>query len=153
MIFTVDSNVLLSIFTKDSLYKKAVALLSEYNSGEFIINEFIYLELGVHFQDLKLLDESLETLEVRFVRQSITSYDEILKAWTRYLKKKRFQCPNCGKIINPICPKCNHKQIFRQRILTDFLIGGFASANSNGILTFDPGYYKNYFPQLIIIEQ
>ncbi len=35
MIFTVDSNVLLSIFTKDSLYKKAVALLSEYNSGEF----------------------------------------------------------------------------------------------------------------------
>lgn len=80
MIFTVDSNVLLSIFTKDSLYKKAVTLLSEYNSGEFIINESIYLELGVHFQDLKLLDESLETLEVRFVRQSITSYDEILKA-------------------------------------------------------------------------
>ncbi|MGR3303383.1 MAG: hypothetical protein ACUZ8I_12885 [Candidatus Scalindua sp.] len=44
------------------------------------MNLFIYLELGVHFQDLKLLDESLETLEVRFVRQSITSYDEILKA-------------------------------------------------------------------------
>ncbi len=153
MIITVDSNVLLSIFTKDSLYKKAVTLLSEYNTDEFVINESIYLELGVHFQDLKLLDESLETLEVRFIRQSNTNYDEILKAWTRYLKRKIFRCPNCGKIINPICPECDHRQTFRQKILTDFFIGGFASTNSNGIITFDPRYYKNYFPHLRIIEQ
>ena len=152
MIITVDSNVLLSVFSKDSLYKRSTALLEKYSSYEYIINDCIYLELGVYFPNLKILDASLNTLEISLVEGYERNYEEIVNAWISYLKKKRFVCPSCRKVINPICPHCKHRLSFRQRILTDFLIGGFASANSNGIITLDPTYYKNYFPQLRIFE-
>ena len=152
MIITVDSNVLLSVFSKDSLYKQSAVLLGKYGSHEYIINDCIYLELSVHFLNLKLLDESLNTLELSLVEEYERNYGEIVNAWISYLKKKKFVCPSCGKVINPICPKCTHQLSLRQRILTDFLIGGFALANSNGIITLDTTYYKNYFPQLKIFE-
>ncbi|MGR3177614.1 MAG: hypothetical protein ACUZ8E_06120 [Candidatus Anammoxibacter sp.] len=152
MIITIDSNVLLSVFSKDSLYQKASSALYKYNAHEYIINECIYLELGVYFERLDILDESLETIEVGLVKDDQKNYDEILNTWILYLKKKRFRCSNCRKVIKPICPECHNTQPFRQRVLADFIIGGFASLNSKGIITFDPTYYRNYFPQLKIFE-
>jgi hypothetical protein len=35
---------------------------------------------------------------------------------------------------------------------SNVLLSGFTLANSNEIITLDPGYYKNYFPQLKIFE-
>ena len=150
MIITVDSNILLSVFSKDSLYKKSAALLEKYCSHEYIINDCIYLEVGVHFPNLKELDVALNTLEIRLIEAHERNYNATVNAWINYLKKKKFVCPSCGKTINPICPNCKYRLSFRQRILTDFLIAGFASANSNGIITLDPTYYKNYFPRLKI---
>jgi len=86
------------------------------------------------------------------IKQHEVDYNAILKAWTTYLTIKKFICPSCKKNIHPICPKCNRPQSFRQRILTDFLIAGFALNNSNGIITLDPAYYKNYFPELAIFD-
>lgn len=63
MIITVDSNVLLSIFAKDSLYKRSSTLMEKYNSDEYLINDCIYLELGMHFPSLEELDESLKILD------------------------------------------------------------------------------------------
>ncbi|MBW2554672.1 MAG: hypothetical protein JRE20_11175 [Deltaproteobacteria bacterium] len=152
MIITVDSNILISVFSKDSLYRKSAALLEKYCSHEYIINDCIYLELGIHFSNLKALGVALNTLEIRLIEEYERNYNETLNAWNNYLKKKKFVCPSCGKVINPICSNCKQRLSFRQRILTDFLIAGFASANSNGIITLDPTYYRNYFPQLIIFE-
>lgn len=152
MIITVDSNILLSIFARDSLHNRASDVLYKYSSHEYVINDCIYLELGVHFQRLEVLGESLNILEVNLVKDDKKNYDDILKAWIQYLKKKRFQCPNCGKAIKPICPACHHIQLFRQRILADFTIAGFALVNGDGIITFDQSYYKNYFPRLKIFE-
>jgi hypothetical protein len=152
MIITVDSNVLLSVFAKDSLYDKASFLLEKYSANEYVINDSIYLELAVHFTDFKLLDEALNSLEVNLVKEEKKDFNEILKGWTGYLKNKKFHCPHCGKTVNPICPKCQSKLKFRQRILTDFLIGGFAQANSSGILSLDTKYYKSYFPELFIFK-
>jgi hypothetical protein len=150
VIITVDSNILLSVFSKDSLYRKSSTLLEKYCSHEYIINDCIYLELGVHFPNLKELDVALNALEIRLAEEYERNYDETLNAWNNYLKKKKFVCPSCGKVINPVCPNCKQRLSFRQRILTDFLIAGFASANSNGIITLDHAYYKNYFPRLKI---
>jgi hypothetical protein len=152
MIITVDSNVLLSVFAKDSLYEQSAAILEKYHAHEYIINDCIYLELGVSFKNVEALNKALITLEVSLTEEYERNYDETLKAWIRYLGKKKFVCPSCKKVINPVCPQCHHRIAFRQRILPDFLIGGFALANSNGIITLDPGYYKNYFPQLKIFE-
>jgi hypothetical protein len=152
MIITVDSNVLLSVFTRDSLYKQSAILLEKYSSHEYIINDCIYLELGVHFEHLEKLNNALNTLDVRRIEVYETNHEEIVNAWKQYLKKKNFVCPSCKKDINPVCPKCHQRLTFRQRVLTDFLIGGFALSNSNGIITLDPAYYKNYFPQLKIFD-
>jgi predicted nucleic acid-binding protein len=132
MIITVDSNVLLSIFIKDTIYQQSSLLLEKYSSNEFIINDCIYLELGVNFKNFQKLDDTLNILEVN--------------------ANKKFVCPSCKKAIHPICPKCKRPQSFRQRILTDFLIGGFAVKKSDGIITLDPAYYKNYFPELTIFD-
>jgi len=152
MIITVDSNVLLSVFTEDSLYKRSSALLEKYNLHEYIINDCIYLELGVYFENVETLNKSLNILEVNLVEEYERDYDVVLIAWIRYLERKKFVCPSCKKAINPVCPQCHHRIAFRQRILPDFLVGGFAFTNSNGIVTLDPVYYKNYFPQLKIFE-
>jgi predicted nucleic acid-binding protein len=152
MIITVDSNVLLSIFIKDTIYQQSSRLLEKYSSNEFIINDCIYLELGVNFRNFKKLDDALNILEVNVIKKHEIDFNTILHAWISYLSKKKFICPSCKKIIHPICPKCKRPQSFRQRILTDFLIGGFALINSNGIITLDPAYYKNYFPELTIFN-
>ncbi len=152
MIITVDSNILLSVFSKDSLYDKASLLLEKYSTNEYVINDSIYLELAVHFTDFTLLDEVLNSLEVNLVKDENRNLKEILKGWTGYLKNKKSYCPHCGKIATLICPKCQSTIKYRQRILTDFFIGGFAQANSSGILSLDTKYYKNYFPELFIFK-
>ena len=64
MNITVDSNVLLSIFAKDTLYDRSSMLMEKYSAHEYVINDCIYLELGVHFPKMEKLDESLNILEV-----------------------------------------------------------------------------------------
>jgi len=152
MFITVDSNILLSIFIKDSLFQQSAALLEKYSANEYIINDCIYLELAVHFGELKKLDEVLEILEVKLIQQPKTDHEIVLKAWSGYLKKKSFVCPACKTSITPICPECGSVQSFRQRILVDFIIGAFATTHSQNILTLDPVYYRNYFPDLTILD-
>ncbi|MDY7031739.1 MAG: hypothetical protein SVY10_07510 [Thermodesulfobacteriota bacterium] len=152
MIITVDSNVLLSIFTKDTLYSRASELMEKYSSHEFIINDCIYFELGVNFPDIETLDVSLDILEVSVLKARALNYASVLDAWTQYLRKKRFLCPSCKETIILVCPRCTHTLSFRQRILTDFIIGGFAMENSDGIMTLDYSYYRNYFPQLRVLD-
>lgn len=152
MIITVDSNVLLSVFIKDSIYEQSKTLLEKYSASEFVINDCIYMELGVNFGSFKRLDDALKILEVKLINQPDIDHKLILKAWIQYLNNKIFICPSCKNSITPVCPNCRTNQPFRQRILADFIIGSFASANSHGIITLDPAYYRNYFPELAMLE-
>ncbi len=62
--------------------------------------------------------------------------------WMKYLKKKtKVRCPQCGQKLN-----------LKEHFLSDFYIGGFASATCNAILTRDRGIYKKYFPRLMGYE-
>lgn len=153
MIITVDSNILLSIFTKDSLYGRSAALLQKYSAHDYVINDCIYLELGVFFPHLKKLDNALELLEVSVKLPERTNFEIIAAAWKKYLSKKSFTCPACKKTILPVCSKCGRELSFRQRVLADFLIGGFAFTQTDGIMTHDTSYYKNYFPRLSVLDE
>lgn len=58
--------------------------------------------------------------------------------WTAYLKRKpKMKCPSCRQVLEQ-----------RAHFLSDFLIGGFASAECEAILTRDRGIYQTYFPDL-----
>ena len=139
MFITIDSNVLLSVFANDSLCNKAVSLLSKYKDHEYIINNIIYIELGLHFEEISLLDKHLLSLEISTVSRERMNFTRIVNAWKTYLKKRVFTCQNCGNSTG-------------QRILADFLIADFALEHSDGIITFDPNYYRNYFPEIRLFE-
>jgi hypothetical protein len=56
----------------------------------------------------------------------------------KHLKKKsKVKCVNCGSVLE-----------FKEHILSDFYVGGFALTNCDLILTRDRGIYKQYFTEL-----
>ena len=152
MIITVDSNILLSIFSGDSLCERAMTLMKKYREYDYVINDIIYLETGFHFPDLSILDQNLEILEVTLIKSSRMNPGRLLNAWKKYIKKRTFTCPNCGKIPGPVCPACGGSVSFRQKILPDFLIADFVLENSLGIMTFDAHFYSSYFKAIRVFN-
>lgn len=152
MILTVDSNVLLSIFSADSLYRDACTLLKKYKDHDYVINDVIYLEIGVFFNDLSILDSYLNLLEIDRLKNVELDPQRIIFAWRTYLKQKQYVCPQCQKTIAPECPSCHTPLSFRQKVLPDFMIADFVMAYSDGMMTFDPKYYRNYFPAIRIFN-
>ena len=76
--------------------------------------------------DHKIAIEPLDTASVSSASRS----------WLKYLRRKeKIVCPNCGQSLLP-----------RVHFLSDFYIGGFASAKCDAILTRDRGIYRKYFP-------
>ena len=148
MIITVDSNILLSIFANDSQCNQALSLMKKHCRHDYIINNIIYIEIGLHFNELPVLDQHLKTLDVTLVENVRINYSRVVAAWKRYIEKRTYTCPSCGIISGFVCPTCNTRISFRQKILPDFLIADFVIENSDGILTLDPQMYKNYFPNL-----
>lgn len=152
MILTINSNVLLSIFAADTLYRKARDLLKKYKDHDHVINDIIYLEVGVFFDDLATLDRNLKILQIDRIKNAEIDPKRIISAWKAYLKQKVHVCPQCQKEIVPECPSCHTFLSFRQKILPDFLIADFVLQYSDGLITFDPKYYRNYFPTIRIFD-
>ena len=92
MFITVDSNIMLSIFTKDSLYDASSSLMDKYHTHDYIINDCIYLELGVHFTNLKILNEALDALEVVILKKAEINYQIVFLHLIVY-----FPHDNCKK--------------------------------------------------------
>jgi len=86
-------------------------------------------QLGKFLEEHKIVTEPLDLDSVIAASES----------WMKYLKRKtKVKCPQCG-----------HKLNLKQHFLSDFYIGGFASAKCSAILTRDRGIYTKYFPQLV----
>lgn len=152
MILTIDSNVLLSVFAADTLYHNACALLKKYKDQDYVINDIIYLEVGVFFDDLSTLDRNLKLLQIDRIKNAELDPKRIISAWKAYLKQKLHVCPQCQNAIVPECPSCHTSLSFRQKILPDFMIADFVLQYGDGLVTFDPKHYRNYFPAIRIFD-
>ena len=152
MILTIDSNILLSIFSADTLYRDACVLLNKYKDHDYVINDIIYLEIGIFFDDLSTLNSHLNLLEIDRIKSVELDPKRIISAWKAYLKQKQRVCPQCQKAIVPECPSCHTSFPFRQKVLPDFMIADFVLEHSDGMMTFDPKYYRNYFPAIRIFD-
>lgn len=153
--YAVDTNVLLDILKNDPKFKdQSIDKLFKYSiDNQLMINEPVFTELLVYFPSKNELNKFLLDTNIIFKNSNQDSLIAAAAAWKIYLKNraKNIVCPNCGKKLFVNCPKCEHPITFRQHIVTDFLIGGFAFSETNGLLTRDTGYYKTYFPKLKII--
>jgi predicted nucleic acid-binding protein len=103
----------------------------------------VYAELMPQFKgNTKMLSQFLEEHKIIVEPLGVDSVVAAAQAWMRYLKrKKKEKCPQCGLKLN-----------LKKHFLSDFYIGGFASAKCDAILTRDRGIYTKYFPELVGYE-
>jgi len=127
----VDTNILIDLLTEDKQWfewsAKQITILSLKN--ELVINQIIYAELSVMFDDIHVLNRAL--------KESYFIYAEI--PWeAAFLAGKAFK-------------KYRQQGGIKHSPLPDFFIGAHASISQMTLLTRDTARYKTYFPTLSLI--
>lgn len=135
----VDTTVLIDIL-KDEFRSYQDRLYAAMEKGErLIIPPVVYAELLPQFGgDTGLLDEFLSEHRIEVEPLDVDSVTLSAAGWMKYLRRK----------TKARCPQCGHSLSTKEHFLSDFYIGGFASAKCDAILTRDRGIYKKYFPEL-----
>lgn len=132
MITAVDTNVLLDVLrpNPDFLDASLNALVASSSEGKLVVCDIVYAELCVHFPDRKSCDGFLRDRRIGVQSLTRSACDLAARAWKKYREAG-----------GP-----------RERILPDFLIGGHAQARTSRLLTRDRGFYRKYFPELVLIN-
>ncbi len=154
MTVAVDSNVLLDILTRDAeLFASSVALVREaVRDDEVIVCEVVCAELARHFQEHSQLLNFVNRLGISFRRSNGEALWRAGSAFQEYARgRSGLRCAACGTAINARCPQCDKPAMPRQHILADFMIGAHALVHAGRLLTRDRGYYRKYFPDLILV--
>jgi len=135
----IDTTILIDIL-KDEYRSYQDRLYAAMAAGEELaIPSVVYAELLPQFEgDTVTLDEFLKEHKLRVEPLDIPSVISAATSWMTYLTRK-------GKVK---CPQCGHALAHRAHFLSDFYIGGFASARCDAILTRDRGIFRTYFPEL-----
>ena len=139
----VDTTILLDIVKDEfrNFQDKLYAALAR--REDLVTPPVVFAELMPQFKgNTKLLGEFLEEHKILIEPLDLDSAVAASQAWIRYLKQKtKVKCPKCGEDLN-----------LKEHFLSDFYIGGFASAKCSAILTRDRGIYLKYFPALVGYE-
>ena len=139
----IDTTVLIDVL-KDEFRSFQDKLYMALARGEDLVTpSVVYGELMPQFKgNASLLREFLKEHKIGIESLGIDSINIAANAWMKYLKRKtKIKCPHCGQSLD-----------IKAHFLSDFYIGGFASARCDAILTRDRGIYKKYFPGLVGYE-
>jgi predicted nucleic acid-binding protein len=151
----VDSNILFDFLGASAAAADAAeaALLVNASSGPVVLCDIVYAEVAAGFQQPDQLTRMLRTFGITIESLTLPSLWRAAEAWSAYLRRRGQQliCPRCGQPFSAACPACQAPLVWRQHIITDFLIGGHALMQADQLLTRDRGYYRTYFPQLRLI--
>jgi predicted nucleic acid-binding protein len=135
----VDTTILLDVLKDEfrSFQDKLYTALARRES--LVAPSVVFAELMPQFKgNTKLLGEFLEEHKIAIEPLGVDAVIAAAQAWMRYLKRKtKVKCPQCGQKLS-----------LKEHVLSDFYIGGFASAKCSAILTRDRGIYNKYFPTL-----
>lgn len=154
MITAVDTNILLDILIPDKEFlQSSKALLDGYSEkGQLIISETVYAELASQFGSQKDINDFLSDTGIKVVYSNEKSLCLAAERWKVYAarrkKKNKLQCPQCGENVTALCSKCNKPLLFRQHIISDFIVGAHALTYAKRLLSRDRGFYKTYFKDL-----
>jgi predicted nucleic acid-binding protein len=127
----VDTNVLLDLVTADPNWAdwSIAALEAASLRGSLIINDVIYAELGIRYDQIELLDEFVAEAELTMLELPRPALFLAGKAFAHYRK--------AGGTRNGVLP--------------DFFIGAHAAITQLPLLTRDAGRYRTYFPTVELI--
>jgi predicted nucleic acid-binding protein len=151
----VDTNVLFDLLagSTPSATSAGQALAAAMAAGALVICPTVYAELAAGFDDRSQLARFLSDLGVERTDFSDEALWRAAAAWRAYTTRRgqALQCSRCGRHLSVSCPDCQSPVLWRQHIISDFLIGGHASADADRLLTRDSGYYRTYFPALLLV--
>jgi predicted nucleic acid-binding protein len=127
----VDSNIFFDLITDDPLWGNwsIGQLRAAMNTGRLAINDVIYAELSVRFEDSATLDAMLGDFRVTVDAMSREALFSAGKAFRRYREAG-------GQ---------------RTGVLPDFFIGAQAEVTGLRLLTRDVGRYRTYFPSVELV--
>lgn len=151
----VDTNVLLDLLGGEPSAAGVArrALAEAMANGPVSICPVVYTELAANFPSPQEAASFVHGLRLQEEGFSSEALFEAASAWKRYTARRGndIQCPRCGRRLILHCPTCGAPLTWRQHILADFLIGGYALRQADCLLTRDAGYYRTYFPDLGLI--
>jgi len=132
LITAIDTNILLDILLPDPEFgENSLSTLERaYGIGALFICTVVYAELVPQFENRKLLDATLDKLGIEVASITRETAYTAGQYWKKYSMEKKG----------------------RTRIITDFLIGAFAEAQADRMLTRDRGFYRMYFNNLQLFE-
>ena len=157
MIFAVDTNILLDILIPNTAHvESSLSYLMSIGSdenNELIISDVVYAELGSQFLSSQDLNSFLRTTSISIIPSNETSLFEASIAWKKYSERKKDMmiCLTCGKRQKVICASCKEIIVYRQLILSDFLIGAHATIHADKFITRERGFYRTYYHILNVL--
>lgn len=127
-----DTNVLLDVFIPDPSFAAASQHAIERcdYEGSLIIGETVYAELAAFFTSKDQLDHTLRESDIAVIGSGLDALYVAGRAWRSYRSAG-------GK---------------RDRIATDFMVGGHALKQTDRLLTRDHGFYRQHFRGLIVVS-
>ncbi len=132
MITAVDTSVLLDVFLPDPKFEDASAgaLRLADAEGSLVLCEIVYAELASQFPRREMLDQALESLDIRF---------EAVDRKVGFAAGRAFRA-------------YRESGGTRSRILPDFIIGAHAQAHAGRLLSRDRGFYRAHFQKLTLLD-
>jgi predicted nucleic acid-binding protein len=139
----VDTTILIDILKDEFRNFQDKVYMALANGEDLVAPSVVFAELMPQFGgNTKLLWKFLHEHKIGIEPLAVDSVIAAAQGWIKYLKRKtKVKCPQCG-----------HKLSLKQHFLSDFYVGGFASASCSAILTRDRGIYRRYFPRLAAYE-
>lgn len=155
MITAVDTNALLALLYEDEYADASEAALRDaYQDGKVVITPVVYAELAAdgNFETTAELDQFLADLSIRLVEPSRAALFQAGEQFQQYTDRRPdgLQCPSCATKQTVDCVECGESLGPRQHIAADFLIGGHATVDGDGLVSFDTAFYETYFPSLSV---
>ena len=156
MITAIDTNVLMDVLIQDPGHavQSETQLRLALEHGSLLICDIVYSELAGFFDSPGDLNEFLDFTGIQVESLTRNTLFDAGHAWRRYARQRGslLWCSSCGERQLVSCSKCATTLRSRQHLAADFIIGAHALARADQLLSRDRGFYRTYFPELVLVS-